>query len=71
MSARFKSRYVELAATVILDFPRQLSFDYRLLRTFSIVRGSAALYHTHLYFVEFYTAATLCQLLSSALARLS
>lgn len=51
MSARFKSRYVELAATMILDFPRQLSFDYRLLRTFSIVRGVVAFYHTHLYFL--------------------
>ena len=51
MSARFKSRYVELAATVILDFHRQLSFDDRLLRTFSIVRGVLAFYHVHLYFL--------------------
>lgn len=51
MSARFKSRYVELAATVLLDFPRQLSFDDRLLRTFSIVRGVLAFCHVHLYFL--------------------
>lgn len=59
MSARFKSRYVELAATVILDFPRQLSFISAVADLFDRPRIKG-LCHTHLYFYGVsYTGNTL------------